>query len=121
MIITISNDAWFGLSNGPLQHLGIVKMRAVENGRYILRSTNTGVTALIDNRGQVVDQLPQMEFGVLRAKAEIRTGNTPFNIWGSWPILLFCFVLLTVITLKGRDSEKGADQKKGRSPETQPE
>jgi apolipoprotein N-acyltransferase len=100
MIITISNDAWFGLSNGPLQHLGIVKMRALENARFVLRSTNTGVTALIDNRGRVVDQLPQMEFGILRAQAEIRTGNTPFNIWGSWPILLLCFAVLAFIRLR---------------------
>jgi len=105
IIITISNDAWFGLSNGPLQHLGIVKMRAVENGRHVLRSTNTGVTALIDNRGNVVDQLPQMEFGILRAQAEIRTGNTPFNILGSWPILLLCFAVLAFIKLKGNKQQ----------------
>ena len=102
LIITISNDAWFGLSNGPLQHLGIVKMRALENGRYVLRSTNTGVTALIDHKGNVVDRLPQMEFGVLKAQAQIRTGNTPFNIWGSWPILILCFGLLAGIFIRHR-------------------
>ena len=103
LMITISNDAWFGLSNGPLQHLGIVKMRALENGRYMLRSTNTGVTALIDNRGKIVDRLPQMEFGVLSAQAEVRTGNTPFNIWASWPILILCFgVLLATAVPFGR-------------------
>jgi len=102
LMITISNDAWFGLSNGPLQHLGIVKMRALENGRYVLRSTNTGVTALIDNRGNVVEKLPQMEFGVLSAQAEVRTGNTPFNIWGSWPILILCFGVLLFIGLQTR-------------------
>jgi apolipoprotein N-acyltransferase len=102
LMITISNDAWFGLSNGPLQHLGIVKMRALENGRYVLRSTNTGVTALIDNRGNVVEKLPQMEFGVLSAQAEVRTGNTPFNIWGSWPILILCFGVLLLIGLQTR-------------------
>jgi len=102
LIITISNDAWFGLSNGPLQHLGIVKMRALENGRYVLRSTNTGVTALIDHKGNVVDRLPQMEFGVLKAQAQIRSGNTPFNIWGSWPILILCFGLLGGIFIRHR-------------------
>jgi apolipoprotein N-acyltransferase len=102
LMVTISNDAWFGLSNGPLQHLGIVKMRALENGRYILRSTNTGVTALIDNRGNVVEKLPQMEFGVLSAQAEVRTGNTPFNIWGSWPILILCFTTLLILRFSAR-------------------
>lgn len=107
LMITISNDAWFGLSNGPLQHLGIVKMRALENGRYVLRSTNTGVTALIDNRGQEVARLPQMEFGVLKAQAQVRSGNTPFNIWGSWPILLLsalCLVLLSINAIRARHS-----------------
>lgn len=106
-MITISNDAWFGLSNGPLQHLGIVKMRALENGRYVLRSTNTGVTALIDNRGQEVARLPQMEFGVLKAQAQVRSGNTPFNIWGSWPILLLSalsLVLLSINAIRARHS-----------------
>ncbi len=91
MMITISNDAWFGSSIGPKQHLGIARMRALENGRYLLRSTNTGITALIDNKGNIVDSLPQFEFGVLKSEAKIMTGNTPFNIWGSWPILIFCF------------------------------
>lgn len=102
MIVTISNDAWFGLSNGPLQHLGIVKMRALENGRYALRSTNTGVTALIDHKGNIVERLPQMEFGVLQGDAQIRSGNTPFNIWGSWPILLLSFGLLILSLVKAK-------------------
>ena len=95
LMVTISNDAWFGASIGPQQHLGIARMRALENGRYLLRSTNTGITALINHKGQVVDALPQFEYGVLTTEAQIRTGNTPFNFWGSWPMLLLgCFILV---------------------------
>ncbi|MGR6871362.1 apolipoprotein N-acyltransferase [Pseudomonas sp. HK3] len=100
LLITISNDAWFGHSIGPLQHFAIARMRALENGRYLLRSTNTGITALIDNKGQVVSRLPQFEYGVLQANAKVMTGNTPFNIWGSWPVLLFSWLTLAVIRLR---------------------
>jgi len=104
LLVTISNDAWFGHSIGPLQHFDIARMRALENGRYLLRSTNTGITALIDNKGQVVERLPQFEYGVLNAKAQVMTGNTPFNIWGSWPLLIFGFMALGFIRFKTRNN-----------------
>ena len=99
LLITISNDAWFGHSIGPLQHFAIARMRALENGRYLLRSTNTGITALIDHKGQVVKQLPQFEYGVLKARAQVMTGNTPFNIFSSWPVLIFSWLTLLIIRL----------------------
>lgn len=94
LLVTISNDAWFGHSIGPKQHLGIARMRALENGRYLLRATNTGITALIDHKGQVVEQLPQFEYGILQADAHIMQGNTPFMIWRSWPVLLLVIISL---------------------------
>lgn len=112
MMVTISNDAWFGASIGPKQHLGIARMRALENGRYLLRSTNTGITALMNDKGDIVAQLPQFEFGVLRAEAEIKTGNTPFNIWGSNLILgLMTCLLLAVTWLDRKQSVRRSDLK----------
>ncbi|NVK37993.1 MAG: apolipoprotein N-acyltransferase [Gammaproteobacteria bacterium] len=100
LLVTISNDAWFGHSIGPLQHFDIARMRALENGRYLLRSTNTGITALINHKGQVVERLPQFEYGILKAQAQVMTGNTPFNIWGSWPVLILCFGGLAMLLLR---------------------
>lgn len=88
LMLTISNDAWFGDSIGPQQHFGSVRMRAVENGRYILRGTNTGITALIGPDGKVVEHIAQFKYGVLRAEAALMTGTTPYQLWGNWPFIL---------------------------------
>ena len=78
----------------------MARMRALENGRYLVRRTNTGITALIDNKGQVVARLPQFEYGELSAQANVMTGNTPFNVWRSWPILIASWLTLLLIRLR---------------------
>lgn len=88
-LVTVSNDAWFGDSIGPLQHLQIVQMRALENGRWFARATNNGVTALIDHRGRIVDSLPQFTEDELRGTLIPRTGTTPFQVLSTGWFLLF--------------------------------
>lgn len=89
VLATISNDTWFGASFGPPQHLQIAQARALENGRWMLRATNNGLTAVIDHKGRVTAQLPQFTAGVLRAEFDAMVGTTPFNFWGHWPLLVF--------------------------------
>lgn len=88
VLITVSNDAWFGTSAGPLQHLQMARLRAAETGRWLLRGTNNGVTAIIDHRGQITAQLPQFERDVLMGRYQPRQGTTPFMVLGIWPWLL---------------------------------
>ena len=90
-LITISNDAWFGRSWGPLQHFQMARMRALEVGRYLLRGTNTGITAIIDHRGQVLSRLPQFVAGTLEGTIYPVTGTTPFQRWGHRPVLIIAF------------------------------
>ena len=108
-LLTISNDAWFGTSAGPLQHLQMVQMRALENGRWFMRATNTGVTAIIDHRGQIVKRAPQFERTVLRGTLQARVGSTPFMTWGNYPIL-FITALLLLFSYLGKSRSKKALQ-----------
>ncbi len=93
-LMTISNDAWFGTSAGPLQHLQMVQMRSLETGRWFMRATNTGVTAIIDDKGKIVARAPQFERTVLRGEVQSRTGSTPYVRFGNYPILLLVSVLV---------------------------
>lgn len=81
LLVTISNDGWFGDSLAPYQHLQIARMRALESARPMLRTTNTGITAVIDHNGMVTRQLPRSEQGVLKAVIQPMRGNTPYISW----------------------------------------
>ncbi|MSQ70869.1 MAG: apolipoprotein N-acyltransferase [Betaproteobacteria bacterium] len=88
MLVNVSNVAWFGKSLAPEQHLQISRMRAIETRRSMLRATNTGVTALIDRNGGVVARLPQYEEGIVRARAQGYSGETPYIRLGNTPVLV---------------------------------
>lgn len=88
LLVNISNDAWFGATIGPRQHLQIARMRAMEFSRYVLRATNTGLTAIIDPRGRVVERAPQFEPTVLAGQVMPRTGMTPYARWTDTPVLV---------------------------------
>ena len=93
-LVTISNDAWFGTSDGPLQHLQMVQMRSKETGRWFIRATNTGVTAFINDQGEIVKRTEQFKAEVLRGNLPAMTGETPYMRWGDLPILLLSGFLI---------------------------
>ncbi|MFT5311976.1 MAG: apolipoprotein N-acyltransferase [Paraglaciecola sp.] len=88
-IITVSNDAWFGRSHGPAQHLEIAQTRAKEFGLPVLRATNNGITAFIDHRGNIQSRLPQFEAAVLSDEIQPVTGTTPYRYFGNLIAWLF--------------------------------
>lgn len=94
LLLTVSNDLWFGRSIGPLQHLQIARMRALETGRYLLRATNNGVTAVIDNKGKIIKQIPRFEQGILKTEVYAMQGLTPVMQYGTLPAVIFSFLLL---------------------------
>ena len=96
ILTTISNDGWFGRSIGPDQHFEMVRMRAKETGRYILRGTNNGITAIINDQGKVVSQAPRFVPAVLRGEVYPAQGFTPWQRMGLQPILWVCALLLAL-------------------------
>jgi apolipoprotein N-acyltransferase len=102
LLLTISNDTWFGTSIGPLQHLQMAQMRALEAGRWMIRATNNGVTALIDPFGQITTQIPQFQEGVMYGEVTPMQRLTPYLHWRSWPMVVLCALLLGWALLASR-------------------
>lgn len=105
-ILTVSNDAWFGTSSGPLQHMQIAQMRALEFGRPVLRATNNGLTAITDEKGRIIEQLPQFEDAVLKADVKLVTGLTPYLRFGDWPIWILSLFGLGYVLFANRKVQR---------------
>ena len=107
LLLTISNDSWFGDSLAPHQHLQMARMRALETGRYLIRSTNNGISALIDAKGKIIQQGPQFTTDILRGEVQPMQGLSPFVRFGSKPILVLSLILLGLAVLaKGKQRSK---------------
>jgi apolipoprotein N-acyltransferase len=99
LLVTVSNDSWFGRSIGPLQHLQMARMRALENGRYLIRGTNNGVSAIIDHRGQLLASTGQFVEASLVGEVMPMLGRTPFASFGSIPVVAGCGLALLLMVL----------------------
>lgn len=93
ILLNVSNDAWFGRSFAADQHMQSSQMRALETGRWMVRSTNTGASAAIDERGRVVSRLPAFTAGAIVEMVTPRQGATPYSRWGNTPALLLAAAL----------------------------
>ncbi|MFM7532826.1 MAG: apolipoprotein N-acyltransferase, partial [Rubrivivax sp.] len=106
VLVNLSNIAWFGDTVALPQHLHITRMRTLELERPMLRATNTGVTAIVDHRGRVVDRLPPFAAGVLEGEVEGRKGLTPYarwaGAWGLWPLAVAALAVIALVVLAGR-------------------
>jgi apolipoprotein N-acyltransferase len=102
VLLNVSNDAWFGESFAAEQHLQASQMRALETGRWMVRATNTGATAAVDERGQVVARLPNFTAGSVVANVVPRKGSTPYTWWGNAAALAVAAALLAAARLAPR-------------------
>jgi len=104
LLLSISDDSWFGESNAPAQHLEIARMRALETGRYLLFATNNGITAVVGPKGQVLNQVSPFKVAVLTGEIPAMNGTTPIVAYGQIPVLTLIMLLFCVALVRNRPS-----------------
>lgn len=93
ILVNVSNDAWFGDSIAPHQHLEIARARAAEAARYVIRATNNGISAFIGPRGELLQTVPQFRYATLTMDVVPLQGATPYAIAGNWPVITLSLLL----------------------------
>ena len=96
LLVNVSNDAWFGDTAGPHQHFQMARMRALELGRWVVRATNTGISAVVTPEARVAASIPSFEAGVLEADVPPLEGRTPYARWRDGPVLVLLALLLLI-------------------------
>lgn len=97
ILVNISNDAWYGQSYAADQHMQFSQARAIETGRMMLRSTNTGATAMIDHHGYVLAHAQHDTVTTLNVNVQGYAGSTPYVRWGNWPFIIFSFSAIAFV------------------------
>ena len=102
LLLTISNDTWFGRSIGPVQHLQMAQMRALEAGRWMIRATNNGISVLIDPQGRIQSRIPQFQAAILYGEVQAMQGHTPYLRFGSLPLAILAALIVLATLLANR-------------------
>ncbi len=98
VLVNISNDAWFGDSIAPHQHLQMARMRALETGRYMLRATNTGISAIIDEKGGILSRSLLFTPHALSGDVKIFAGLTPYARFGNAPVIIATLLAVLIMS-----------------------
>ena len=107
MILNISEDAWFGDSLAPHQRLQMARMRAIEFQRPVIRVSNSGLSTVIDERGEVGAISPQFKPALFNATVFPMQGETPYTNFGQWPLWLWMVICLGFMIIKNNNSGAG--------------
>jgi apolipoprotein N-acyltransferase len=103
VFVNISNDGWFGPTGAPRQHLNMARMRAIENDRWLLRDTNSGITAVVDPYGRVIAEAPRDQRMSLQASYSPVEGTTFYTRHGDWFPFLCAIITLAGLLLRFRE------------------
>jgi apolipoprotein N-acyltransferase len=98
LFVNITNDAWFGRSSAPYQHLSMTVFRAIENRLYLLRAANTGITAIIDPMGKIVSHTDIFTAAVLKGRVRFIDNRTFYMAYGD-AFAYLCLAFLALVTL----------------------
>lgn len=99
MLVTISNDDWFGHSFAPAQHAQMARMRAIQTARYHLITANTGISEIVSPKGKVLSRAKPFSTEVITHSVQALSGTTPWVMIGDWPILIFSLSILLIAFL----------------------
>lgn len=99
LLTTITNDAWFGRTSAPYQHFAQASMRAIEEGRYLVRAANTGISGIVDPYGRVTAESAIFEQGALVGRARFLRVETPYARWGD--LFAYLSALVTALLVAG--------------------
>jgi apolipoprotein N-acyltransferase len=103
LLVNLTNDAWYGRTVAPWQHARLAQWRAIEARRTLLRITNTGITSVINAKGEMTEALPIFAPGVLKAQVEILEGETLYVRFGDWFAWAITLITLGVVLLQLRN------------------
>jgi len=106
ILINLTNDAWFGDTQEPFIHLVLSKYRAIEHRRYLVRSTNSGISAVVDPLGRVVAESGLLTRENLRADVRMMDEDTLYTRFGDWPGWLSLIVLAWMLFTRRRDTAR---------------
>ena len=94
LLINVTHDGWFTGSFEPYQHMQIARMRSLEMGRYMVRSTTNGPAGIIDDKGKVIATAPIYSKKIITGEVQLRSGTTPYVRWGDWLMIILCGSIL---------------------------
>lgn len=99
-LVVLSNDGWYGKSSGPYQHLAMTQMRAVEEGVTVVRSANTGISAVINPMGEIIDLIALDQKGMTDVKLpQVLDVDTTYNCFGKYPIIIFMLLIICISSI----------------------
>ena len=105
LLITISDDAWFGHSMARAQHLQMAQMRSLQSGRYQIVATNNGISAIIDAQGEILLTVPSFETYVLNGYVKAMSGRTPWSYIGDNVVVLFLSLIFCGLWFRRKESQ----------------
>ena len=109
LLLMITNDAWFGKGAGPTQHLAQARLRAIEQGLPMVRSANTGISAMIDAYGRIVDRIPLDTAGAIDVALPPARTATAYVRWGDGPVLFLVVLGMAVLLVRTRRGRRELD------------
>ena len=108
ILLTVSNDTWFGKSIGPIQHLQIAQNRALEHQKPLVRATNSGISAFLSQKGEVIEKQDYFEEKNLKRRIMLYSGQSFYTNWGNYPLiflifLYFCYVFAKINAFRKKE------------------